>query len=270
MKKILAAFKNLYKTTAITQGIISKVKILSLYLTLSAKRWLGIKPEFETFKRTTVWVGGVSAPFYIKRQIDFDVLRDVFTDDQYDIDEPVDAHVIFDLGSNVGATVIRFCLKYPQAKVYAIEPDPKNIESLKKNTALFKDRVTIIDKAVADTNGKKVKFYTGSQYHWSSSLTDRPELYTDNYTLVETVTIDSMLQKYHIEHIDILKCDIEGGEEAAFKAFQAKNKVDYILGELHPTIINMSTDNFFQLFDGFQLFFIDKKTWVFKLKRVAT
>jgi len=269
MNKITTTLKRIYLTATVTKGFFPRLRIIFLHLTLSIKRWLGCKPEFKTYKEITVWSNGVSAPFFIKRQLDFDVLQDAFADDQYEIDDSFTPQVIFDLGSNVGATVVKFCLQYKDAKVYAVEPDPTNFESLKKNTAFFKDRVITINKAISGTTGEKVTFYTGSQYHWSSSLYNRTEKYIDDTIRIETLTIDSMIQEYNLEQVDILKCDIEGAEEDAFRSCTNLSKVKYIVGELHPTLIKSSTDDFFKIFTNYDLLALDTKGWVFKLKNSA-
>lgn len=267
MKKVTDTLNPICQTTKITRGLFPKLRLIYLYLTLSTKRWLGYKPEFKTFKKISVWKGNVSAPFFLKRQLDFDVLRDAFARDQYEISDTTgETRTIFDFGSNVGATVVKFCLSYPRAKIYAVEPDQNNYVCLVKNTEFFKDRVVAINKAVSGTNGEKVAFYSGSQYHWSSSLFDRTKKYIDNSTSVETVSIDCLFQEYNIEKVDILKCDIEGAEEKAFKNCTKLDRFHYIVGELHPTLIESSTDDFLKIFRNFDLLSLDTGSWVFKLK----
>ena len=43
--------------------------------------------------------------------------------------------VIFDGGANVGITALYFAWRYPNARIFCIEPDNQNFELLKRDTA---------------------------------------------------------------------------------------------------------------------------------------
>lgn len=82
---------------------------------------------------------------------DYSVIRQCFEDRQYDL--PQSAHcamidnlyeqilasgrqpLILDCGSNIGASVLWFALRYPRAHVLAVEPAPDNFELLRQNCA---------------------------------------------------------------------------------------------------------------------------------------
>lgn len=257
--------EHLCETASIGAGVSQKIYLLFLYIILSVKRWSGKLPSFKKHKKIKIQWEGKIATFYIKHQIDLDILRETFVDNQYEIDNALQPKVIVDLGSNIGATVLKFHLQYPGAIIYAFEPDPNNFEWLKLNTAAFSDKVILDERPISGISGKKVKFYTGSQYHWSSSLLNR-EGKTDNFVQRTTLSIDDMIKEYKLDKIDMLKCDIEGAEEDAFKHCTKWDNINYIIGELHPKLITLSADDFFSLFPNFTLLALDTKSWVFKLK----
>ena len=85
--------------------------------------------------------------------------------------------------------------------------------------------------------------------------------------MAETINIKTILQNHKIEHIDILKLDIEGGEFEVLNDI-IKNKIypDQLLVEFK----NIKSVNFFKLFKifwinkkllkkGYQIVFINKK-----------
>ena len=48
---------------------------------------------------------------------------------------PPDVRVILDCGANVGITALYFAWRYPNARIFCIEPDDRNFELLKRNSA---------------------------------------------------------------------------------------------------------------------------------------
>lgn len=114
-------------------------------------------------------------------------------------DKPV---TIVDVGANIGTTVICFKLVYPDAKVIAIEPFPKNIPYLRKNTAHLSD-ITIIEKAASD--------HTGILNMSCESDNTGLAKVVETGIEVECDTLDNM-----VDSCDLIKIDVEGHEEYVF------------------------------------------------------
>ncbi len=120
--------------------------------------------------------------------------------------------VFLDLGCNIGLWSI-YASKYA-SKVYAFEPARetwelaiKNLESEKiKNVSLFQE-------AVGHENGE-ASFYRNT----NSTMNSMNELVknTDVVTKVPTVTLDRVVEREKIEHIDFAKIDVEGTEDKLF------------------------------------------------------
>lgn len=204
-----------------------------------------LQHRFQFPIKITIKIKGF--PIVLKHRADMWAIREVFLYKHYNIPAK-DPWIIFDLGSNIGMSVIYFKAKYPQAKIYSVEPNPYIFQQLKGN--IPKD-VMCLNLAIAGYNGKG-KFYIDTN-HSSSSLIKS----ASKYIKVNCRTLDSLMKQYNISQIDILKFDIEGIEYEAFKNFRNLNKVKYIIGEVHSNLFKRPFDEFLSLFKKFDL--ISKK-----------
>jgi FkbM family methyltransferase len=118
--------------------------------------------------------------------------------------------LIIDAGANIGTSAIYFNLRWNTAKIYCIEPERKNFTLLNLNLA----------EIDADTIQAGVASKIGSMFLFDPSLGDMGfRLAAEGTISVPTITIQSILDKYHIESYFpfICKIDIEGGEEELFR-----------------------------------------------------
>jgi FkbM family methyltransferase len=182
--------------------------------------------------------------FSVRKSSDLTVLRDVFLYDEYSLSDACDASVIVDLGSNVGASVAYFKLKYPHARVYAVEPDPSSADALRKNSEQFSG-VTVLELAISGEDGVG-ELYIPREQSISSSLV-RQEFH-NKAQRIKTKNLDTLMAELHIEHIDLLKFDIEGMELDAFRKFKGMGRVKRFIGELHLDLISASKEEFLSLF----------------------
>jgi len=93
----------------------------------------------------------------------------------------------------------------PNGQVISIEPDKdlyeKILENLKINN--FKN-VKCINCAVSDVDRTKIKLFKGMNSTIFGS--------GDNFSLVESRTIDSIVSEFQLSHIDWMKIDVESVE----------------------------------------------------------
>ncbi len=74
--------------------------------------------------------------------------------------------LIIEVGANSGQTTIEFLREFPEAEIYAFEPDPR---AIKKFRATIQDsRVCLVEKAVGATNGLS-DFHQSGGYEWLDS-----------------------------------------------------------------------------------------------------
>lgn len=155
-----------------------------------------------------------------------------------------DSFLFIDCGANVGDISSLFLSR--GAKVIAFEPDLLAFSRLQKRFS-GAQRIELINKAVADSDGKAMFYYhkerlksEGVEFTVSSSLL-REKINVDGEHGIEVEIVD--LCKYIDDlgrKVDILKMDIEGEEIAVLNKMIAQNtynKVGLILVETHETKI---------------------------------
>ncbi|OLP07990.1 putative methyltransferase, FkbM family [Rhodoferax antarcticus ANT.BR] len=134
---------------------------------------------------------------------------EIFANGIYDFESSTESPVIFDVGANIGLATIFFKLKYPNAKIIAIEADPKIYAVLKKNIESFGfDNVTVLNVA-AWTHDTEIFFMQEGGDGGRVSASG---------VAVRAVSLSNMLSSHN--HIDFLKIDIEGGERLVFETIK--------------------------------------------------
>jgi FkbM family methyltransferase len=160
---------------------------------------------------------------------DLSCVLEVFSDKGYDFPYELNPNIIIDAGANIGATSLYFTYKYPQAKIYAIEPDSSNFELLLRNCAGLDNIVCI--QAGLWPEKTMLSFVDAAAEKWAISL--KPAEVTDK--AVTSITIPELMERFGIETINILKLDIEGAERELFSRGIEEwvECVDTIAIELH-------------------------------------
>ena len=168
------------------------------------------KPNKITFQ--------VSLPLY-------QVFKEIFLENVYNIDTVVNQipqkPVIVDIGANAGFFDILILSKVKDAKIFAYEPIPRNIQQIKNtldaNTAI-KDNVNVHQLAVTGTASDKVDLYIESENENSviASIFSDFNSSNANKISVDTITLTDIIVKNSLAEIDILKVDCEGSEYDIF------------------------------------------------------
>ena len=132
---------------------------------------------------------------------------------------------IVDLGAHIGLTSIYYSLIYPNAKIYSVEASIGNFQLLKQNLE-NSENVELIHSAIYSFDGE-VKFD-------NSGLTYNHKISASGDS-IPSISIKTLMNKYNIDKIDLLKIDIEGSEQ--FLLSQNNEwlaKVENIIIEIHP------------------------------------
>lgn len=142
--------------------------------------------------------------------------------------------LIVDAGANIGASSVYFALKYPSARVVAIEPGAGNHSLLTINSIGL--NVEALLGAVASTSGFMSVLDVGEGF-WG--LRTGPLTSTHTGLDVPTVTVNSIYQVYASSHFPfITKIDIEGGEMELFsRNLEWVNQTPCIIIELHDWLL---------------------------------
>ncbi|HXD31056.1 MAG TPA: FkbM family methyltransferase [Pyrinomonadaceae bacterium] len=126
---------------------------------------------------------------------------------------------VFDIGANIGVYSVLFSRWVGQSgKVIAYEPDPNNLELLKRNLFMNGcDNTILRELALSTTEGEEFfsrDLFTGSTGHLGRGTTYGEVLFGDGrrevLLPVKTTTVDHETERYSPPHV--IKLDIEGGE----------------------------------------------------------
>lgn len=128
--------------------------------------------------------------------------------------------VVADVGANVGWYATVFAgLVGDRGHVYAFEPVPSTAARLAENIALnrLNDRITVIQKAVGASTGPARTIHLFDDR--SPALSSLSTLGDAHFTAipVNVTTLDDYAQANGIGRLDLLKCDVEGGELEVLK-----------------------------------------------------
>ena len=183
-------------------------------------------------------------PFYYRPgTTDLLVLEQVFLDQEYHVEPiaPESIEYIVDLGSNIGVTAMFWAQRYPRARMVLVEPDPDNFKLLQRNTAAFQHRCVLFNAAVSDQRGQTSFFRSDREYGHSILKTDD----CVSEMQVKTLTVTDLLSEAAFPRVDLLKMDIEGGEQIVMPTIGTwKHAPRYLIAELHPPYdLNAFTDH---------------------------
>ena len=140
--------------------------------------------------------------------------------------------IIADWGGNIGLTSYYF--KDYAKKVYCVEPSKDHqevIEKLIEHNDI--KNIKLCKYAISNENGK-TKFYHNenvTMFSLESTVNKK-----DDFEEVETVSVDSFMEREGIDRIDLLKFDVEGSEGLVLASEGFKkvaDRIKVIVGEWH-------------------------------------
>jgi FkbM family methyltransferase len=165
--------------------------------------------------------------------LDFSTLQalgEVFLEEQYAVDLPEPPKRILDLGSHLGASVLYFRSRYPQARIVAVEPSASLFPILCRNLSGLAD--LMLHRAAVQATPGTTTFWDAPQ-SWLGSTTPPPG--ARQPTRVDVVTIDSLCDAEGWSEVDLLKLDIEGAEFEALEVIERPARFRAVVGELHAS-----------------------------------
>tara|TARA_R100001015_G_C4555157_1_gene116140 strand:- start:16 stop:705 length:690 start_codon:yes stop_codon:yes gene_type:complete len=153
---------------------------------------------------------------------------------------------IMDIGTYDGKDSIEFSKLFPKSKIYSFEADKRSVEIFKEIAGKTKN-IKLIQTALSNIDGE-IEWYASKsdtrrhydfQKDWSASsslkkpaehLTLFKDVAFTKLPKIKSTKLDTWMQNKHINHIDIMWVDVNGGEfeflEGAMDTIN--NKVDYL------------------------------------------
>lgn len=142
--------------------------------------------------------------------------------------------VVFDVGAAVGDTAVVLLRAFPSSHVYCFEPLPDSFAQLKKQVAVFGDRVECFNFALSQGDGE-AEFYIQAARD-SSSFVRRPSDKPGNFIKVKTGRLDDVVKELGVQKIDFMKIDVEGSEKELMAGGRNTfaDKIDNLFIEINP------------------------------------
>lgn len=195
-----------------------------------------------------IYISKVIFPIHLRpNSSDLLVFHQIFTFKEYDLDLGFIPKFIIDASANIGLAAFFFSNKFPEAIIIAVEFEKSNFEMLEKNSKgylnILPQKKTLFNQTnlnfdVVDKGIRNWGFATEIQ----NSIKGNKVIDT-----VKTITIDEILIKNNLEHLDLLKNDVEGAEKELFESnyenWLPKTKCNII--ELHEGMNKGSSKSFF-------------------------
>ena len=132
--------------------------------------------------------------------------------------------IIFDCGANTGQTTTEYLRRFPRAKIYAFEPNPEVFTTASAAHG-GNPRVVLTQQAVG-AEATTLELHLGNNHGTSSFLDRNPFLtdaqrggswYFDRTLPVAVCSIDTFCNEHGIDHVHMLKMDLQGYELAALR-----------------------------------------------------
>lgn len=180
----------------------------------------------------------------ITRREDLMVLEEVFLDEEYalDITPPT---TVLDLGANFGAASVYFALRWPQARIFAVEPSPEMFARLGQIASCY-ENIRCLPYAIAAADGV-MAFGVSRSSVGSGFFAHEPAQRID----VPVRSLSSLLAECGVERVGLLKFDIEGAEALLVEDGAALARVDAFVGEIHPDLMQVPVNDLLARFAAF-------------------
>ena len=168
---------------------------------------------------------------------------------------------ILDVGANEGQTALSLRISFPRARIHSFEPVATTFGSLVRNVGnfanIFCHQVALGSRCGTATMAVGRNSLVNRLAPATSSIGDGVALET-----VQIETVDAFCAKHAIEHIDILKIDVEGTELAVIEGatqMLREGRIDFAFVEIGfsardtghtyaPDVMRLLNDNRLGLF----------------------
>ena len=150
-------------------------------------------------------------PVYFRnRTSDIPTFNQCILQEHYNISVDFEPKVIFDLGANIGLSAVYFKSRWPESKIYCVEPAVENYKILLKNTERFSG-VKCFNNGIWCKNTGLVVENIDNAGNWGFTVRE-----SSDESGMEAITIKKLMEINGVDQIDLLKIDVEGSEFELF------------------------------------------------------
>jgi FkbM family methyltransferase len=165
---------------------------------------------------------------------------------------------VIDAGAHVGCSAMYFALRYPRARIIAVEAERRNFEMLRNNMRNLQN-VSCVNAAVWGSHAS-LTLSGPAEDSWAFRVESAGAGGPGGTYEVPCVTIDDLLALSANGGIDLLKLDIEGAELDVFSAdcSQWLSRTRAIMIELHDRFQPGCTEAFERAIGHYSFKYISK------------
>jgi len=160
---------------------------------------------------------------------DLAVFEQIFVWADYDLAMVAEPRLIIDGGANIGCAAVYFAIRYPDARIIAVEPDAANFKMLAHNTSPYAN-VSLMQAGIWHKR-VELKIENPDEESWMFRVHESEP----SPDTIASVTIAELFSESGASSIDLLKLDIEGAEREVFSFGyqQWLDQVKVLVIELH-------------------------------------
>lgn len=202
----------------IARHLIRAAKLLWLLGPLQATRFA--LSRFRGDDQMQLRLGGLPHPVECRpRGSDVQCLWQIFGLRDCQVELPEDPEVIIDAGANVGYASVFYATKYPGARIIAVEPDRENLAVAAANLSHYSN-VTLVRGGLWSRRTNLV-IENPEDQPWAFRVKETDEAAADGFP---GFTLSGLLRDLRLDHVDLVKIDIEGAEKEVF----ARGPLDWL------------------------------------------
>jgi FkbM family methyltransferase len=124
-----------------------------------------------------------------------------------------DDSTVIDIGANIGTVALRAAKTCQRGHVYAFEPDPAHIKSLRANHQLNQfSNITIIPKGLGSKPGQALLSKLEQRNAGMNRILPAEQAAQYDSTHINVATLDDEMSSISPTRIDLIKIDVEGYE----------------------------------------------------------
>lgn len=263
MVRVRSRWRFIRRVAALAPGRKAGLWLTLVVLVLPIKKRLG--PLHRVHVRVRVKDGSTTHTLYVSEHADFEVLLNVFVDEEFAVSLPREPRTVLDIGAHIGLTVLLFRRLFPAAAVIAVEPNPHNFAKLERNVGHLAN-VTVVPAAVAGANG--TARFDAELPSWTSRLLRDDE---DGASAPVSIrSLDAIISEFDIDVGScFVKLDAEGFEWEVLSNSEATGHFLAIVGDLHRDLIPVPAERFFDLFERYEVSGRDAPNLFYAIQREA-
>jgi FkbM family methyltransferase len=229
IRPILNEFRKVNKFPPLEKFIAKRTQGKQIY-----SFWSKLLPPLESYRRGSIRVvkrNGINYCLDISDYLQYVIYFGLDVEPKETLFGSIkDGMYVFDIGTNIGETLLNISRLNPSGKNYGFEPVPFLFEKAKQNILLndFKN-IYLSNLALSDKSGV-LYFDLPSNRNFGSI--NMSLVATPNSKEVKAITFDEFAESEKLEKIDLIKIDVEGFEykvlEGARKSIEKHKPILFI------------------------------------------